>query len=267
MDLSAQKVPKWIKMVKKTSVSSKPHQLITRGQQLVWGFRGHWNNQEVKACRPVLNVTWSAWMFGVPDRWLRRYSLLKTEAFDSFSIEEGIVSLPLTCMLLTTWHRRLTDSFSSLTRRSRSYSREAVGFNTHLCCSHTIWRKVRRKTLCDGGKIRFLSFYHCTAPNFLWHPQEQRSHVESVFRTLQARHCLSNHLPSRCLPQHWAEPRVMSLLGVSVFFFFFFLRGGSIYNELWVISGHPQWSHLGYLIRLCSFKCQRERMELYKLLF
>lgn len=95
-------------------------------------------------------------MFGVPDRWLTRYFLLKTEAFDSFSIEEGIVSLPLTCMLLTTWHRRLTDSFSSLTCRSHSYSREAVGFNTHLCCSHTIWRKVRRKTQCDGGKIRFL---------------------------------------------------------------------------------------------------------------
>lgn len=94
MDLYVQKVPKWIKVVKKKSVSCKPHQLITRGPQLVWGFRGHWNNQEVKACRPVLNVTW----MDVRCAWLVTEEVFSVENRSVWLIlhGEGIVSLPLT---------------------------------------------------------------------------------------------------------------------------------------------------------------------------
>lgn len=144
------------------------------------------------------------------------------------------------CTLLTTWHCRLTDSFSPLTHHSHNCSREAIGLNTHLCFSHTICQKMRRFPARRWKDS--LSFLFSFLP--LRRSRLSMTSSGATFTCVFSGRCRCR-TASLTLLHHavsFSIWRGHELCLTSAFFFY--LQDGSIYNELWIISGHWQWSRL-----------------------
>lgn len=211
----------------------KPHQLITDMK--------HWSNQEVKIsqtraqCDMERGGCWCAWLV------IEEVSSGENRSFWLIHHGEGIVSLPLAP------HAHAVHAINYVT----------LPFNRFILPPHTPQPQLQQRSNWVEHPSLFFS-HHLPENARRW--KDSLSFLFSFLPLRRSRLSMtSSGATFTCVFSGRCRCRTASLtlLHHAVSFsiwrghelcltsaFFFYLQDGSIYNELWIISGHWQWSRL-----------------------